>query len=358
MTALQISDYGIRLRDYPWSTTKLPEYLPDNALHRELVRRMIDQFSIYQESGFNRDLVPGVDHCAALAYDGELQQAVRLLGIELDLITEIRKRAEQRIEAAKLEMFPFPNVYLTDLFPADVYSKIIEYNPFLHGSGRGWFEPPHPYSKRRQVNWPEDFSAGPIAEKLSDPARVLWRAVAKALTDDNFWIRQFYRKFPTYFELRYGSLMLDDDRWSHFMSWFFVQKHQEDFQLGPHTDLPTRVFTTILNFPETDSHPNLGTGIYEPKNRFDRCSGKIHHPADGFRRAGFAPFLPNSAFVFFKTPATFHAVEAAESLNSNQRFSGQIQYYENGQYERFYGCDGKPPVGRSVFNDLSFDSNS
>ena len=65
------------------------------------------------------------------------------------------------------------------------------------------------------------------------------------------------------------------------------------------------------------------------------------------------PFLRNSALVYFKTPAAFHGVDSRDVFNSNGRFSGQIQFFENGQYDDFYGCGGSYQHGKSILNDLS-----
>ncbi len=274
-----------------------------------------------------------------------------------NFINKLRNHVTSSVINTPLEFFPFPYIYVENIFPDEVYKKIIEYDPFNYSDGKGWFEPPNPYHKRRQFNFPDDIVDSELAAILPNELKMFWQTVLRAMMEDNFWPDLIYKKFPEYFNLRFGSLMLDKDRWSYFKELMFVQKHKGDFSLGPHTDIPTRVVTAIFNFADCNNFSRLGTHLYEPKNKFHRCSGKKHHDFTNFNEVGFSKYLPNSAFIFFKTAQSFHAVHPAMSeLNKNQRFSGQIQFYENGNYNNFLGCGGNYIDGRSIFDDLSFDN--
>jgi hypothetical protein len=121
-------------------------------------------------------------------------------------------------------------------------------------------------------------------------------------------------------------------------SQLFVQRHEPGFCIGPHTDLPTRIFTCIFSFADREGFDEYGTQLLAHRNRLVRCWGTDHYAADDFVVRKLVPYRPNNFLLFFKTRHSFHAVAAIDEHVPNQRYGMQFQFHE-------------PPEG--VFRDLS-----
>ena len=48
---------------------------------------------------------------------------------------QIKRHIEQRFAEAAIESRPFPHLVITDFFPADVYEKMLAFNPFIRNVG-------------------------------------------------------------------------------------------------------------------------------------------------------------------------------------------------------------------------------
>ena len=57
-------------------------------------------------------------------------------------------------------------------------------------------------------------------------------------------------EFPEYFAIRYGELAQRDDFFDRYRREFFLQRHERGYYIGPHTDIPSRVFTCIFSFAD------------------------------------------------------------------------------------------------------------
>ncbi len=109
---------------------------------------------------------------------------------------------------------------------------------------------------------------------------------------------------------------------------FFLQRHEPGYYIGPHTDVPARVFTCIFALEDRAGYEKFGTQLLVPKDRLDRCWGNDHYPPEDFDVVKIAPYKPNNFLLFFKTRHSFHAVEAITEDVPNQRYGMQFQFYE------------------------------
>jgi hypothetical protein len=256
-------------------------------------------------------------------------------------IAEIRGRFELKLEAARLEMSPFPHVIIEDLFHDDVYEKILRYNPFKANAGAEWFKRSvsanvssrTPYYARKQIN----FHAGQPFDAPS-AEQAFWESIKGCFLSDDWFERMVHDKFSDYFSVRFGDLTHESDFYSLFKKELFLQRHEPGFYIGPHTDVPTRIFTCIFSFAEGPGFEQFGTELLAPKDRLKRCWGLDHYPPTEFTVEKLAPYKPNNCLIFFKTRHSFHSVRAIDDTVPNQRYGMQFQYYEPG--------DG-------LFNDLS-----
>lgn len=254
----------------------------------------------------------------------------------------IRSHVESRFEQAVLEKSPYPHILIGDFFPDDVYRDILRYNPFKTNEGRPMMEgttPDHltgrtPYSARKQIN----FHANDVIEG-SPEQKEFWRDMKDCFLKDDWFPKLVASKYRDYFSIRFGDIIDDADFYSLFARKFFLQRQEPGFFIGPHTEVPARVFAAVFSFAENEEFEEYGTQMLVPKDRLTRCWGCDHHPeSDDYIVKKIAPYRPNHFFVFYKTRHSFHSVRLTPDNIPNQRYGMQFQFME-------------PPEG--LFKDLS-----
>jgi hypothetical protein len=84
-----------------------------------------------------------------------------------------------------------------------------------------------------------------------------------------------------------------------------------NYQIGPHTDSPKRLATTICYIvEEKDLDKNLGVCTYiDLINRNKDIWHPDHFPFDNFKKIGQINYTPGSTLIFFPNRNTFHGVE-------------------------------------------------
>lgn len=247
------------------------------------------------------------------------------------MIDRMRERIENKIAEAELEYSPFPHLIVENFFPDDVFARILDYNPFRKNRGSEWMDRAAsrtvasrtPYYARKQINFhkSDEFAA-------DEEEKRFWDALKRCFLADHWFETLVMRKFPAYFRLRFGSVADDPDFPSMFNKELFLQRHEPGYYIGPHTDIPTRVFTCIFAFADRPGFEDYGTQLLEPKDRLTRCWGNDHYAPDDFVVKKVAPYTPNNFLLFFKTRHSFHAVRAIDDAVPNQRYGMQFQFYE------------------------------
>ena len=107
------------------------------------------------------------------------------------------------------------------------------------------------------------------------------------------------KKYPEYFQLRFGDISQDPDFLVMFRKELFLQRHEIGYHIGPHTDIPTRVFTCIFSFAERPGFERFGTELLAHKDRMVRCWGNDHYDMSDFVVRKVAEYKPNNFFLFF-----------------------------------------------------------
>lgn len=245
----------------------------------------------------------------------------------------LRAHIADKLRSASLEMLPFPYVSISNFFPEEVYRGIIELNPFRKNRGKEWTVPPDPnrggartpYTLRKQINLHTLHDLTGTAEEIA-----FWNFIRNALFADDWFFHRVFDKFPAYFQLRFGEALAWPDFWPQLRKEMFLQRHDANYHIGPHTDVPTRIFTCLFSFPSQTGFEEYGTQILRPVDRTIRCSGRLHHEFAGFELIDTVPYVPNQFFMFFKTRQSFHAVKHIPDDMINERFGMQIQCYEPG----------------------------
>jgi hypothetical protein len=247
------------------------------------------------------------------------------------LTNRIRRHIEARFAATPVDVSPFPHLIIQNFFPADVFVNILAYNPFLANQGREWASrvtsaevtSRTPYHARKQINFHanDPFDAPP-------ENRAFWEALSGTFLNDDWFERLVFSKYPAFFEIRFGDLMQDADCFKLFRKEVFLQRHEPGYYIGPHTDVPTRVFTCIFSFADRPGFEEYGTELCVHKDRLVRCWGNDHYGPEEFLVRKVAPYSPNNFLLFFKTRQSFHSVKAITDEVPNQRYGMQFQFYE------------------------------
>jgi hypothetical protein len=272
-------------------------------------------------------------------YERELARA-RSQGAER-MLEAIRTHVANKLAQAELELSPFPHLIVERFFPDEVFEKILEFNLFRQNEGREWLSKEAsvsvtsrtPYHARKQIDL---YVREPIRGSLEHAQ--FWSTLSRCFLGDDWFPRLVYQTFPTYFRLRFGDLVDDPDFFSLFRRELFLQRHEPGYYIGPHTDIPIRIFTAIFSFADQAGYEEFGTELLAPDDRLARCWGLDHYKPTGFRVSKIAPYAPNNFLLFFKTRQSFHSVRAITEDVPNQRYGMQFQFYE--------------PTG-GLFHDLS-----
>ena len=205
-----------------------------------------------------------------------------------------------KVANAPVSVYPFPHIYVRDVFPPDYYKQLREHLPpagvykdlkVLNRVGANY-----PDSRLVMLVTPENVQA------LAEPIRSFWDELAQWLLGG--FGRIMLSKFGPFLDQRFG-----DSRAMQFYDEALIVQDYSTYSLGPHTDSPAKVLSFLFYLPADGSLAHLGTSIYVPKDPAFTCTGGPHHPFDRFQRMTTLPYLPNSLFAFVKTYNSFHGVE-------------------------------------------------
>jgi hypothetical protein len=212
-----------------------------------------------------------------------------------------------KIANAPINPFPFPHIYVRDVFPQDFYRQLRAHLPpaealrSLRALGRVVGD--YPETRHVLPLTPESVQA------LDEPLRRFWNDLASWMLGGQFG--QFLiPKFAEFLEMRLGDLSK-----ARFHDEALVVQDYSTYSLGPHTDTPAKVAAFLFYLPQDDSMQHLGTSIYMPRSPDFRAVGDVHHAFDDFERIVTMPYLPNSLFAFLKTDNSFHGVEPIAEPN-------------------------------------------
>lgn len=202
-----------------------------------------------------------------------------------------------KILNAPLLTYPYPHIYVPEVFPPEVYAEIQRQIPHPDAM--------LPISQARPVKgykerFVQDIS-GPMDE-LTDEQRAFWRGMSETLRAGAFR-NLMVERFRPFLKARFAdqAVKLYDET--------LLVEDLTNYALGPHTDTPSKAVTVLFYLPKDLSQAHLGTSIYVPKDGKFRCKGGPHHKHADFERVATMPFVPNAMFAFVKTDNSFHGVE-------------------------------------------------
>lgn len=201
-------------------------------------------------------------------------------------------QAIYRIMNAPVLTWPFPHIYVTDLF--EDYRKF--YSVIADNVVRTSWVPLN-QTWRVTANYsPHRFVAANSAPFIRD------RFPQLSLEHFGLALMSLFGFVNASSEaLRDDHLLIED---------------RPGYSLGPHTDSPSKVISCLFYLAVDSLTPHLGTSFYIPKEPGFRCKGGPHYPFDRFMRVRTFPYVPNSMLAFVKSDVSFHGVE---SFNERSR---------------------------------------
>ncbi len=245
-------------------------------------------------------------------------------------VDRIREHFAARLAESRVSPFPFPHLEVENVFPDDVYQRILAAYPFDEKEGREWItlkeqrrrRQTTPFHLRRLIDIQKEL------EELPDAARSVFGDVSRALMEGDWFAQQICAKYPEYFQIRFGEAMADDRFFARLENRLTIHHHERGFKMGAHTDGPHRVFTGIFAFAPGPGYEDYGTELMRPRDPDVRCYGDLTHDRDEFERAKLAPYSPNRLLVMFKTRQSFHSVREIDRDIPQRRYGMQLAYYE------------------------------
>jgi len=215
--------------------------------------------------------------------------------------------------------FPFPHLYVENIFSENFYSEIQENlldSKEMISMGDLYKEVPGlaSYKERMVV----DFDRKESIEKIGKNKREFWTSFHEKMSPNLNNI--FLSKFKNFLDMRFKYLK--NVSYTHSLQLVCDKKN---YALGPHTDQLSKVVSVLIYLPKDRTQISTGTSIYMPKDpsKFNIDLSHLHYDRKLFHKVITMPYVPNSAFCFIKTNNSFHGVEQLE-MEDTDRWS--LQY--------------------------------
>jgi hypothetical protein len=175
------------------------------------------------------------------------------------------EHAIYRIRISRERLYPFPHIWVEDVFPTDFYEHTLK-----HLSQATRFQ-----------------------EMLEYPGRQFSDDLPQEVKNLFFHPRWFFEVASCFGQGRSTTI-----RWT---------RDRTGYHLDPHTDHPDKVWTALFYMPqESDGY---GTSLYLPKDRRLRSDGQQKHPRDQFDLIYTFPFQANCMLAMTRTDDSWHGVE-------------------------------------------------
>lgn len=211
-----------------------------------------------------------------------------------------------KVGNAPISLFPFPHMFVENVFPADFYEELQKSIPDP--------EAMIPIEEARPVKGYKERFVLALGEpehlaRLPAPKREFWQAMQEWLVGGRFG-QLLFSRFAPFIEQRYKGQPTPQ-----FYDESLLVRDATNYSLGPHTDATRKVITLLFYLPRNLDQAHLGTSIYVPKDPNFSCPGGPHYPRERFDHLYTMPFRPNSLFCFLKTYNSFHGVEPVADEN-------------------------------------------
>ena len=187
-----------------------------------------------------------------------------------------------QIESTPINNSPFPHIYARDVFPQDLYDKMI--NNFSD-------KYVEIQKSRGTLGYPLRYTAPLVGEP--------WEEIQSTLLDGKLK-KQLLEKFGIKDENFTEDLLLVRDK--------------EDYSISPHTDIKAKVITALFYLPKEPNVFTGGTYLYEPLKKGFTCKTGKHYPFEQFKSSMHFGLIPNTMLAFARTDNSFHGVEPSKNV--------------------------------------------
>ena len=200
--------------------------------------------------------------------------------------------------------YPAPHGHIDGIFPGPLFQQLRDYLPDdevytgIYQLGR--VSNPNHLPDTRFV-----FSLKDDLDKLEGERRQFWGEVAELFLGDEMLLYVIRRMTP-YIIRQHGPDFIKKYRMTIVAELF---RDVTEYEIGPHTDVRSRLLNCFFYLPEDDSRPHLGTSFYVPRDPKAIADVTVHNRFEDFIPLYTAPYIPNSMAAFVRTEQSFHGVE-------------------------------------------------
>ena len=215
---------------------------------------------------------------------------------------DVEKYVLYKILNTPLRRYPFPHIYVEEVFPDHFYTRLLDHFPPSETLPRITDVRPvrgKVYENRLVLPMLPEHISG-----LPEVYRSFWSETVPWLLGETFG-RGVLSKFMDFIEKRFKAA-----RTMTFYPESLLVEDHVNYSLGPHTDAPSKVISLLFYLPYDASKSYLGTSIYIPHDPTFTCPGGPHHDPAKFKAIMTMPYRPNTLFGFAKTDNSFHGVES------------------------------------------------
>ena len=195
---------------------------------------------------------------------------------------------------APLCTYPYAHMFLHDLFPADLYTEMLEHLPDDHAyrpadTGR--------YPERGRLMLAGE--SGDDLDRLCGQNHSFWTHFKDEILTDSLWGALVERFVPTI------ASRMKEICWLH----AFLGRDRGGYAISPHTDTSRKLLSVLVYLPNNSELSDCGTSIVV-SDRPEHNVFDVPHSGrwDGFRVAKTVPFAMNSMFAFLVSDTSLHAV--------------------------------------------------
>ena len=214
-----------------------------------------------------------------------------------------------QIEAAQIQLDPFPHCYVRNVFPDDIYLALINNLP----TDQHYQKFHAPYESRLFFNLSPAGIAG---------LAPFWTEFEQWIHSQAFLERMARRFLPHLQEVQQQraeqiAVHGTADR-VNIGSRTLITRDYADYRLGPHTDAAAKFITALFYLPSDDRFSAFGTSLYRPKASGQTDWRSRHFNHQDFELVKTVPNLPNSVFIFAKSDRSFHGVSPGNYSNDGR----------------------------------------
>lgn len=216
-----------------------------------------------------------------------------------------------RINAAPVDPAPSGNIFMENMFPAQVYAELLArlpddeaLDPIIH--------PDAITEDGRRTRYLLDLTPESLA-RLAPEDRPFWEAMIDVFTAPDL-TRAVIARFEPALRERFGDVMPE------IVAVPILYRDFPGYRIGIHPDSADKIATLQFYLPEDESQVHLGTSFHQ-------------RTASGFERLKTNAFKPNTAYGFVRTEESWHSVDQL-AANEKVRNTIAVTFYIKGQEYR------------------------